>query len=374
VNSDVLSGVEKISRYCCVSKAKARELIDKKIIPCIIKEGATNRYATYTFVVDYVKNRILENKAFSFDENASKNTLMNQIFTKYPLERRDVFGDNNGVATVFANCNLKGGVGKTTTSITLASALSIMGARVLLIETDPQSNISIYMGEIVSGKCFSDVVLEFIKTDKIIDVKECISTFEFSNSKFDALLSDDRMLGKIEKINDNSFVRNVVYRLRNDYDFIIIDTPPSLQASLQQSYIASEFLNLITLPENLSVSGVRNLLSGIEELNEENINNGKMEDLCSIEHAVVTSFDGRMLNDQIENLLILEKTLSEYGVEPESIYKIKKSVVYPESTSRIKGGCPIYDMNEQYMKAVEDGDKYFELALKIYDRRISNVK
>lgn len=364
--SRVLNKLGSIANYCCITKSKASELIEKEIIPCVVKNGNVKRYSTYTFLIDFAKEMILNNKNFEFDSSQSKNDLMREIFSKYPLEKNDVWRFGEGDAIVFSNLNLKGGVGKTTTSISIASALSILGARVLLIETDPQSNVSASFGisQDDIGACFSDIVLEHLETNTFKNVEDKIHKFKFTNSKFDALIADDKLLGKMEKLSDNSFLKNVIYRVKNNYDFVVIDTPPSIQAPILQAYAASDFINFVTKLESLSVTGVKNLLNGIGSLNKFNKENGKEEDICMVENVVITDYDGRNLNDQIDSFLKLDDILKDADVGNSSMYRVKKSIVYPESQSE-KSYTPIFDYMNRYPQLLEDGEAYFFMALDI---------
>lgn len=134
-----------------------------------------------------------------------------------------------------AICNQKGGIGKTTTATNLAYGLQTKGKKVLLVDCDPQRNSShTYRADLSDG---SPTLADFLYTND--KASECIQHTEFGD-----ILAADRLLEDADK-----YLKGVAgfYRLRtrlaevsNQYDHIILDTPPALNLLLQNALIATQ--------------------------------------------------------------------------------------------------------------------------------------
>ena len=189
------------------------------------------------------------------------------------------------MAKVIAIANQKGGVGKTTTSVNLASGLAYAGKKVLLIDFDAQSNASIGLGERVSRKDLSvyDVLLGGEPIDK------CVR--KLSRPPVDLLPSNGNLagaeleLGALEQREHK--LKDILDTVSSRYDFIIIDCPPSLGLLNTNALTAADSVIIPVQCEFYALEGVSQLVSTI------NLVHQSMNPALEIEGVILSMFDGR---------------------------------------------------------------------------------
>ncbi|MDO4710929.1 MAG: ParA family protein [Peptostreptococcaceae bacterium] len=162
------------------------------------------------------------------------------------------------MATVITFTNQKGGVGKTTSSSAIISALSNKGYKVLGIDLDPQGNLGFYFGiDIENSMTIYDAMKGNVSFDKVIH----------SFGKVDIVASNILLSGAELEFNRSGrefMVKDLIARVKDHYDFIILDTPPSLNVLTVNAYVCSDYLIIPMVPEILSLLGISQLKETID--------------------------------------------------------------------------------------------------------------
>lgn len=163
------------------------------------------------------------------------------------------------MAKVICFSNQKGGVGKTTTCVTTAAGLTQRGRRVLTIDMDSQASATIYVGATVC-KTIYDLFI-----DGQADLHDAISsTVDFGDIIPGATELADITADKMSPL----MLKVIVDELREEYDFILIDTPPNLGWLQVSSLNATDAVVIPTRPTGISVEGVATLITTIAEIQE----------------------------------------------------------------------------------------------------------
>lgn len=167
------------------------------------------------------------------------------------------------MARKIAIANQKGGVGKTTTSINLAAGLAYLNKRVLLVDFDPQGNATQGLGHRVGLGEYT--VYDAILNDEA-NLKECIKSLQ--KPPLDILPANinlagaDLELAKIEEGRE-SLLKNVLSEVEDDYDFVIIDCPPSLGLLNTNALTAADSVLIPVQSEYYALEGITQLLQTI---------------------------------------------------------------------------------------------------------------
>lgn len=187
--------------------------------------------------------------------------------------------------------NQKGGVAKTTTTINLANCLVEKGKKVLVVDFDPQANstnslgvddenlnLSIYqlINEATTKKLKKERILEFInKTSFGIDLLPTDISLANAEQTLSNIISRETVLAKALNV------------IKNDYDYILIDCPPSLGLLSINSLAASDFIIIPVYPSYFSIKGLKHLLTTFEVVKE------NLKDDLEIMGILLTKYDNR---------------------------------------------------------------------------------
>lgn len=165
---------------------------------------------------------------------------------------------------VISIANEKGGVAKTTTSLSLSGAFVESGHRVLAIDLDPQANLSLSFGDNPSGHTHS--IIDGLVNN--LGLHDLIKKTSIENLD---LIPANSQVGLAERLlpakqNYSMLLKNYLATMPLPYDYILIDCPPFLGAITNNALIASDLLILPTQPEYYSVFALRNMMSLIRQV------------------------------------------------------------------------------------------------------------
>ena len=162
-----------------------------------------------------------------------------------------------------AVANQKGGVGKTTTAVNLSACLGAKGKKVLLLDTDPQGSASSGLGVDKSQAEYSiynvligDVSLkEALVHTEFENLDLCPSNIELAGAEIELVSMEDREL----------LMKRAVAEIKNDYDFIIIDCPPSLGLITLNSFVCADTVMIPIQCEYYALEGLSQLMNTVAQ-------------------------------------------------------------------------------------------------------------
>lgn len=164
---------------------------------------------------------------------------------------------------VFSVSNQKGGVGKTTTTVNLATALAALRKKVLIMDLDPQGNATVSLGgKRIVGSCNSYTVLTG-QDDIKKAVQETIVPCLYVLPATPELLGVDIELGSVDK--PQFYLKNALEKL-TDFDYVFVDCPPAVGLLTMNALVASDFVIIPVQCEYLALEGVADLMKTIERI------------------------------------------------------------------------------------------------------------
>ena len=191
------------------------------------------------------------------------------------------------LARVIAVANQKGGVAKTTTAINLAASLAMANQRVLLIDMDPQANLTSGIG--LKGRAGPGGTIYDALTQDAPDPRTFVMA---TNIDHLSLVAADRHLtgAEIELVNLSQRehrLRLFADRLRPDFDFIFIDTPPSLGLLTLNALVAADTVVVPINCEYFALEGIADLLATLDRVR------ASLNPSLALEGVLLTMYDDR---------------------------------------------------------------------------------
>jgi chromosome partitioning protein len=250
---------------------------------------------------------------------------------------------------VIALANQKGGVAKTTTALNLGVALREKGHRVLLIDLDPQGNLTMSQGmnpDVIERSMF-DVLVHRIPISDVIEHTEvdlAVASIDLAGAE----LALSSMIGR-ERALEKALVE-----VRDRYDFILVDTPPSLGLLTINAFVAANGVIVPVQCEYLSLRGLVQLENTLAMVRE------NLNPHVGVEGIVATMYDGRTLHSR-EAIEILEENFGDLLFRT----RIRKTIRYAEAP--VKGSSVL-----KYDPTGPAAEAYRELAREVLSKEVTH--
>jgi len=216
---------------------------------------------------------------------------------------------------VLAFANQKGGVAKTTSTLNLAVALKECGLRVLVIDLDPQGNLTMSQGldpDTIERSMF-DVLVHRVPIQEIIAVREidvAVSSIDLAGAE----LALSGMIGRERALE------KAIAPVRESYDYILMDTPPSLGLLTINAFVAADGIIVPVQCEYLSLRGLVQLENTLSMIRE------NLNPRVKIEGILPTMYDRRLVHCR-EAVEILQENFGDLVLNT----RIRKTIRYAEA-------------------------------------------
>ena len=249
---------------------------------------------------------------------------------------------------IISVANQKGGVGKTTTTINLATSLSAINKKILLIDADPQGNASTGIGisyENRSPNLYDLIVNEFLDLSSI--KKTIVPGLDIITANTNLAASEI----ELAEVKNREFVISNLLSKIEGYDYILIDCPPALGLLTINALVASNSIIIPLQSEFFALEGISSLVNSVELIRE------SFNPNLVIEGILLTMVDKR----NSLSSLVEKDVRSHFG---ETVYKttIPRNIRVSEAPSHGKPAI-LYDVNSSGSVA------YIELAREILEKK-----
>lgn len=249
---------------------------------------------------------------------------------------------------IIAIANQKGGVGKTTTAINLSACLAEKGQKVLAIDMDPQGNMSSGLGLDKNSveKTIYDLIIGESEVEEVLQ-KNALKNLDILPANVDLSAAEIELIGIDEK---EYIVKKAIEKIKDAYDYVIIDCPPSLSMLTINAMTTADSVLVPIQCEYYALEGLSQLIHTVELVKE------RLNPVLEIEGVVFTMYDART-NLSLQVVENVKDNLQQ------NIYKtiIPRNIRLAEAPSY---GMPI----NQYDAKSAGADSYRRLADEVMNR------
>ena len=210
------------------------------------------------------------------------------------------------MATIISIINYKGGTGKTTTALNFGAALSKKKKKILLIDFDSQCNLSLskglkkpekHIGNILQKKATLSETIYKLEDFSIVPSVENLLDYEFAISN---------------EPGREFIAREFLQSVKNEFDYIIIDCPPSLGLLSINSLVAADYFIVPMQTENFAFIGLDNIMSATQKVKDRMNPNLKLAGILLVKFAYRTKFSQAVISNILSNQELKDKIFDSY--------------------------------------------------------------
>ncbi|WP_020531121.1 ParA family protein [Flexithrix dorotheae] len=176
------------------------------------------------------------------------------------------FKEDEGTCKVITVLNHKGGVGKTTTTMNLGKALALLGKKVLLIDIDPQANLTQHCGV---AQQVDKTIVDTLLNDEVMPVIDIEANFHLVPSELALATAESQLM---TDVNGWFKLKNALKFVKSPYDYILVDCPPSLGILTNNALLASDEVVVVVETEYLAISGLGTITKHIDGIRRNSLN------------------------------------------------------------------------------------------------------
>ena len=226
---------------------------------------------------------------------------------------------SHGPARIIAMCNQKGGVGKTTTAINLASALAGYGRKVLLVDFDPQGALSAGLGVVAHDiKTIYDLMVERDLNVEEVIVKTSVKNLDVIPANIDLSAAEVQLVNEVAR---EQILARILKPILGNYDVVIIDCQPSLGLLTVNALTAAHGVLIPLNCEFFALRGVALLIETIEKVRD------RLNPAIKLDGILATMYDPRTLHARE----VVERLYEAFGDQVFDTI-VNRTVKFPDAT------------------------------------------